>query len=156
MTARTRQGKVRCVAAGVALAAVCGIGAAGCSGRSLDASGAAAAYGPVVDAVTEVTGDALGVRWTRGSDETTQRGDDGCTWYSASFETATDLSSRMPELRQALDSSLGDRGFADAQDEQLPGGWVAVTATDDQDARVAVQSKGRSTVRLSVPVSGDC
>lgn len=155
MTARAGQGKVRHVAAGVVLALV-GLAAAGCSDRPLDASGAATAYGPVVDAVTKATGDALGVEWTRGSDETTQRGDHGCRWYSTSFETATDLSSRMPEVRQALDSSLGDLGFADAQDEQLPGGWVAVTATDDQDARVAVQAKGRSTVRLSVPVSGDC
>jgi hypothetical protein len=146
---------VRRVVTGVLLTAV-GVGSAGCSSPSLDASAAATAYGPVVDAVTKATGRSLGVDWTPGSHETTQRGDGGCTWYSTSFETPTDLSGRMAEVRRALDSSLGGRGFASAKDEQLAGGWVAATATDDKDARVAVQAKGRSTIRLSVPVTGDC
>ena len=139
-----------------------GVGAAllaGCSSTpDLDAAAAQSTYGPVLREIAADTTAATGIRWTDGSAGGVGMTTDGCTWFSPTLQSETDLAtpSRWNEVIAATDATLLKHSFDVATPSELKGGYTGVESHDQRDARLLIDAKGRTTLKIQVPVNDTC
>lgn len=131
---------------------------AGCTTSGLTSDQARAIYDPVLQSVAKAAAGPLGATWKDGTGGGTNLTTEGCRWFTKTLTTELD-----PTLLPDWDAVIADtkavlaqHGFPPAQLSQLTGGFTGVEARDDKGARVTIQSKGTTNLRVSVPVTGTC
>ncbi|WP_139142582.1 hypothetical protein [Humibacillus sp. DSM 29435] len=132
--------------------------AAGCSSPSLRAAEASTAYEPVLREVADAATTATKAQWVESSAGGVQAVGDGCTWFSRTLTSQTDLSNppQWGPVVSATEEALRKHGFASATSSELKGGYTGVESGDERGARLTISAKGSTTLRITVPVSDGC
>ncbi len=132
--------------------------AAGCSSPPLRADEASGAYDPVLREMADAATTATKAQWAEQSAGGVQAVGDGCTWFSRTLISQTDLSNppQWGPVVSATEDALRKQGFASATPSELKGGYTGVESGDEQGARLTISAKGRTTLRITVPVSDGC
>lgn len=132
---------------------------AGCTGSSgLTSEQARAAYDPVLQDVAKAAAGPLGAKWKDGTGGGTNLTTEGCRWFTKTMTAELDPT-ETPDWDAVIagtKAALAAHGFPPAQQSQLTGGFTGIEAHDDKGARVTIQSKGTTNIRVSVPVNGPC
>jgi hypothetical protein len=144
----------------VGVAALCSLALlAGCTGSSgLTSDQARTTYDPVLDDVAKASAAPLGKTWTDGTGGGTNLTTEGCRWFTKTLTMQLDPTA-LPDWEVVIADTkavLAKHGFPPAQRSQLTGGFTGIEAHDDQGARLTIQSKGTTNLRVSVPVAGTC
>lgn len=132
---------------------------AGCTGSSgLTSDQARAAYDPVLQDVARAAAGPLGAKWKDGTGGGTNLTTEGCRWFTKTLTAELDPieTPDWEAVIAATKPALAKHGFPPAQESQLTGGFTGIEARDDKGARVTIQSKGTTNLRVSVPVAGPC
>ena len=149
-----RRAVVRAAAAAASLALL-----AACTGPSgLTSEQARAAYDPVLQDVAKAAAVPLGATWKDGTGGGTNLTTEGCRWFTKTMTAELDPYV-VPDWTAVIEdtkAALAKHGFPPAQETQLTGGFTGIEARDDKGARVTIQSKGTTNIRVSVPVAGPC
>lgn len=131
----------------------------GCSGSSaLTGDQARVIYDPVLQDVAKAAAGPLGARWRDGTGGGTNLTTEGCRWFTKTLTAELDPT-ETPDWDVVISdtkAALAKHGFPPAQQSQLTGGFTGIEAHDDKGARVTIQSKGTTNLRVSVPVAGPC
>ena len=149
----------RSVAVAAVASVVLVVGGVGCSRQSgLTGDQARALYDPVLQDVASSAAGPLGARWKDGTGGGTNLTTEGCRWFTKTMTAELDPT-ETPDWEAVIaetKAALAKHGFPPAQLSQLTGGFTGVEARDDKGARVTIQSKGTTNLRVSVPVAGPC
>jgi hypothetical protein len=142
------------------VAAVASLGLlAGCTGTSgLTSEQARAVYDPVLQDVAMAAAGPLDARWKDGTGGGTNLTTEGCRWFTKTMTAELDPT-ETPDWGAVIadtKAALAAHGFPPAQPSQLTGGFTGIEAHDDKGARLTIQSKGTTNIRVSVPVNGPC
>jgi hypothetical protein len=163
----------------VALSLAGAAAVAGCSPESVQPGGPVSTMPPVggagpvdrsfakydavrTDVVAALEKKLPGIDWAVDSPATMQRKKDGsCILYLADMKSPEDIvepSKKFQAVFDAVDPVLAKHGFeAFGGTDDVPGGWMVASSTDDAGASLRIESKGMAYVRLHVPVnSADC
>ena len=131
----------------------------GCTGSSgLTSDQARTTYDPVLRDVAAAAAAPLGATWTDGTGGGTNLTTEGCRWFTKTLTTELDPTT-VPDwdaVIAATTATLAAHGFPPAQRSTLTEGFTGVEAHDEAGARITIQSKGTTNLRVSVPVSGTC
>ncbi|MCU1537937.1 MAG: hypothetical protein JWP82_2288 [Humibacillus sp.] len=131
----------------------------GCTGSSgLTSDQARATYDPVLTDVAKAAAAPLGARWRDGTGGGTNLTTEGCRWFTKTLTTELDPAT-VPDwdaVIAATKPTLAAHGFPAAQRSTLTGGFTGIESHDNAGARLTIQSKGTTNLRVSVPVSGTC
>lgn len=132
---------------------------AACTGSSgLTSEQARAEYDPVLQDVAKAAAGPLGAKWKDGTGGGTNLTTEGCRWFTKTMTAELDQT-ETPDWDAVIadtKAALAAHGFPPAQLSQLTGGFTGIEAHDDKGARVTIQSKGTTNIRVSVPVAGPC
>lgn len=133
-------------------------GVSGCSTEPFTAAAAQNTYDPALRAVADATASATKLTWTEGKAASTGATSDGCTWWSQTLTSTTDLAdpAQWNTVIDATRSALEQHGFGEAAAAEIPGGFTGVEASDERGAKLTITAKGSTTLRISVPVSDAC
>lgn len=131
----------------------------GCSAApDIDSAAAERLYAPLLQEFADTTTGVTGASWTSTSASVPQGGEDGCTWFSETLKSGTDLSrpGQWNEVAAATAETLRRYGFEAATASELHGGYTGIEAEDSRGATLRIAAKGGTDLSISVPVKGIC
>lgn len=157
MTTRTGQTLRRCAATLMVGASVAALSACS-SGPDLDAATAKSTYDPVLREVADVTAADGKVRWTESSPSSVGATTDGCTWFSRTLASKTDLGDTpgWDQVGTSIEAVLRKHGFEAATPSELKGGYTGIGSSDERGAHLMLSSKGKTDLRIAVAVTDSC
>lgn len=141
---------------------VTGIGvalSAGCSSTpEVDGATAQRTYSPILQEIADATATAAKVSWTRSTPSSIGATTDGCTWFSGTLESKTDLR-RTPgwdKVSASIEGILNKHGFDALTPSELKGGYTGLESRDAKGGHLMISSKGPTDLRIAVPVTDPC
>lgn len=132
---------------------------AGCSSTpEVDGATAQRTYQPILQEIADATATAAKVSWTRSTESSIGATTDGCTWFSGTLESKTDLRKTpgWDQVGASIEGILKKHGFEPVTPSELKGGYTGIESSDDKGGHLMISSKGETDLSIAVPVTDAC